>query len=114
MIIQNTITNNSFILKSLIGFGIGFLGGLVGLILGSLRLPAMVSILKTEPKIATGTNLAASSLMCVSSLAGHLLNRNVDFLITVKRLRLMIGIVLIMVANIALVCHLSEYYYDFR
>jgi hypothetical protein len=35
--------------ESLIGFGIGILGGLVGLILGSIRLPAMVSILKMDP-----------------------------------------------------------------
>ncbi len=108
--------------ESVIGFGIGFLGGLVGLILGSIRLPAMISILKMEPKVAIGTNLATSSLMCVSSLAGHLLNGNVDFLIMItmgpaamiggylgamftnkvseKHLKLIIGIVFIIVAGI--------------
>ena len=107
-----------------IGFGIGFLGGLVGLILGSMRLPAMISILKMDPKIAIGTNLAASSLMCVSSLAGHLLNGNVDFSIVLTmgpaamvggylgakytnrvsetRLKQLIGFVLIVVASIML------------
>lgn len=106
----------------LIGFGIGFLGGLVGLILGSIRLPAMISILKMDAKVAIGTNLAASSLMCVSSLAGHLLNGNVDFSIVLTmgpaamvggylgakytsrvsemRLKQLIGFVLIVVAVI--------------
>lgn len=117
------VHNKRFIYtESVIGFGIGFLGGLVGLILGSIRLPAMVSILKMEPRIAIGTNLATSSLMCISSLAGHLLNGNVDFPIMVtmgpaamiggylgamftnkvseKRLKLVIGIVLVIVAVI--------------
>jgi uncharacterized membrane protein YfcA len=51
------------ILESIIGFGIGVLGGLVGLVLGSIRMPAMISILKMEPRIAIGTNLAAASVM---------------------------------------------------
>jgi uncharacterized protein len=50
------------ILESAIGFGIGILGGLVGLILGSIRMPAMISILQMEPKIAVGTNLASENL----------------------------------------------------
>ena len=51
--------NRLILLESLIGLGVGFLGGLVGLILGSIRMPAMISILKMEPKVAVGTNLAA-------------------------------------------------------
>ncbi|MDQ3840488.1 MAG: sulfite exporter TauE/SafE family protein [Thermoproteota archaeon] len=39
------VRNKLFIFtESLIGFGIGFVGGLVGLIIGSIRLPAMISI----------------------------------------------------------------------
>ncbi|GIS68052.1 MAG: hypothetical protein CM1200mP7_0010 [Chloroflexota bacterium] len=34
--------------------GIGLLGGLVGLILGSIRLPALIRLLKVEPRIAAG------------------------------------------------------------
>ena len=36
----------SIFLESVIGFGIGILGGMVGLVLGSIRMPAMISILK--------------------------------------------------------------------
>lgn len=66
-------------LESAIGFGVGVLGGLVGLILGSIRMPAMISILRMEPKVAVGTNLAAASVMGVSGLIGHIINNNIDY-----------------------------------
>lgn len=78
------VHNKQFIFtESLIGFGIGFVGGLVGLIIGSVRLPAMISVLKMETKVAIGTNLAVSSVTGVFSLVGHLINGNVDFLIMI-------------------------------
>jgi len=64
----------------LLGFGIGFLGGLVGLVLGSIRVPTMISILKMEPRVAIGTNLAASSVMGASGLVGHIIYGEVDYL----------------------------------
>ena len=60
--------NRLILLESLIGLGVGFLGGLVGLILGSILMPAMISILKMEPKVAVGTNLAAASVMGISGV----------------------------------------------
>jgi uncharacterized protein len=117
------VRNKQFILAdSFIGFGIGFVGGLVGLILGSIRLPAMISVLKMETKVAVGTNLAASSLTGAASLVGHLINGNVNFLVMVTMgpaamlggymgakytsrfsegsLKLIIGIVLIVITGI--------------
>jgi uncharacterized membrane protein YfcA len=70
-------------LQSIIGFGIGLLGGVVGLVLGSIRLPAMISILKMEPRVAVGTNLAASSVMGLSGLIGHIINNNIDYFILI-------------------------------
>jgi uncharacterized protein len=66
--------------QSIIGFLIGILGGLVGLVLGSIRLPAMINILKTEPKIAVGTNMLISSVMGMAGFIGHLINNDVNFL----------------------------------
>jgi uncharacterized membrane protein YfcA len=66
--------------QSIIGFLIGILGGLVGLVLGSIRLPAMINILKTEPKIAVGTNMLISSVMGMAGFIGHLINNEVNFL----------------------------------
>jgi uncharacterized membrane protein YfcA len=85
-------------------------------------MPAMIGVLKMEPRVAIGTNLAASSIMGAASLAGHLLNGNVDFLVlgimgstamiggyvgakytnrfSADTLKLLIGIVLIFVAII--------------
>ena len=48
--------NKILLIESTIGFAIGFLGGLVGLVLGSIRLPTMISVLKMKPSVAIGTN----------------------------------------------------------
>ena len=64
--------------QSIIGFFVGVLGGLVGLVLGSIRLPAMIKILKTEPKIAVGTNMLISSVMGMSGFIGHLINNEIN------------------------------------
>jgi uncharacterized protein len=71
------------ILESIIGFGIGILGGLVGLVLGSIRMPAMISILKMEPRFAVGTNLAAASVMGISGLIGHIISNNIDYIVLI-------------------------------
>ncbi|GAA6618575.1 sulfite exporter TauE/SafE family protein [Scytonema sp. NUACC26] len=42
----------------LIGVALGVLSGAVGLMLGSIRLPAMIQVLGVEPKEAVGTNVA--------------------------------------------------------
>ena len=57
---------------ALIGFGVGLLGGLVGLILGSLRLPAMVRWAGVGPYGAVGTNAAVGVIVGVGGLLGHL------------------------------------------
>ena len=67
-------------LQSIISFLVGILGGLVGLVLGSIRLPAMIKILKTEPKIAVGTNMLISSVMGISGFIGHTISNEVNFL----------------------------------
>ena len=128
--IQSTKSNSTFI-ECCIGFGIGFLGGLVGLVLGSIRMPAMITVLKMEPKVAVGTNLSASTIMGISALIGHLINNEVDFLILVvmgstammggyigakytgrfspKKLKLILGFVLIVVAIFMFTNILSSY-----
>jgi uncharacterized protein len=57
---------------ALVGFGVGVLGGLVGLILGSLRLPAMVRWAGVGPYAAVGTNAAVGAVVGVGGLIGHL------------------------------------------
>ena len=128
--IQNTKRNSIFI-ECFIGFGIGFLGGLVGLVLGSVRMPAMITVLKMEPKVAVGTNLSAATIMGVSALIGHLINNEVDFLILAvmgstammggyigakytgrfspEKLKLLLGFILIIIAIFMFTNILSSY-----
>lgn len=57
---------------ALIGFGVGVLGGFVGLILGSLRLPALVKYVGISPGAAVGTNAAVGVVVGIGGLVGHL------------------------------------------
>jgi uncharacterized protein len=51
---------------------IGLLGGFVGLILGSLRLPALLRLVGERASKAVGTNLAVGVVVGVAGLLGHL------------------------------------------
>jgi uncharacterized protein len=54
------------------GAVIGVLGGLIGLILGSLRLPALLRWVGEEPARAVGTNLVVGVAVGAAGLIGHL------------------------------------------
>jgi uncharacterized membrane protein YfcA len=54
-----------------LGFGIGLLGGLVGLILGTLRMPALIRYLGEPPARAIGTNLTVGFWVGVAGVVGH-------------------------------------------
>ena len=65
--------------EGVIGFAVGTLGGAVGLILGSIRLPALVRILRIDPRIAAGTNLFIGFVMGAAGWVGHLLQGQIDW-----------------------------------
>jgi uncharacterized membrane protein YfcA len=54
------------------GFAIGVLGGIVGLILGSLRMPALLRIVGEAPARAVGTNLTVGFCVGIAGVVGHL------------------------------------------
>jgi uncharacterized membrane protein YfcA len=54
------------------GAVIGVLGGLIGLILGSLRMPALLRWVGEEPARAVGTNLVVGVAVGAAGLLGHL------------------------------------------
>ena len=62
-----------------IGFGVGVLGGAVGLILGSIRLPAMIRVLRIDPRIAAGSNLFIGFFMGALGWVGHAAIGEVDY-----------------------------------
>lgn len=51
---------------------IGVLGGLVGLILGALRMPALLRYVGETPTKAIGTNMAVGFCVGIAGLVGHL------------------------------------------
>ena len=69
--------------EGVIGFAVGMLGGAVGLILGSIRLPALVRILRVDPRIAAGTNLFIGFVMGAAGWVGHVLYGQVDWVLLV-------------------------------
>jgi uncharacterized membrane protein YfcA len=54
------------------GAAIGLLGGIVGLILGSLRMPALLRVVGEAPARAAGTNAALGVCVGVAGALGHL------------------------------------------
>ena len=64
--------------ESFAGFAIGAVGGAVGLVLGVLRMPALLAM-RMDPHKAAGTNLAITVLVGISGFAGHLLKGGVDW-----------------------------------
>jgi uncharacterized membrane protein YfcA len=54
------------------GAVIGLLGGFVGLILGALRLPALLRFVGADPYRAVGTNAAVGFCLGVAGVFGHL------------------------------------------
>lgn len=78
--------------EAIVGFGIGLLAGAVGLILGTLRLPALIMILRISPHIAVGSNLVIGFLMGGFGWVGHLTRGQVDFpILTLMAITGMVG-----------------------
>ncbi len=66
-------------LEAAIGLGVGLLGGAVGLILGSIRLPALIRVLRIDPRIAAGSNLFIGFFMGSLGWVGHATIGQVDY-----------------------------------
>jgi uncharacterized protein len=56
----------------LTGAAVGFLGGVVGLILGSLRMPALLRFVGESPARAVGTNVSVGFVVGLAGVIGHL------------------------------------------
>jgi len=58
---------------------IGALGGAVGLILGTLRMSALLRSVGLSPHVAAGTNLAVGFVLGVAGFTGHLAQLEVEW-----------------------------------
>jgi uncharacterized membrane protein YfcA len=59
-------------------FGIGLLAGAIGLVLGSVRLPLIIRVLRVDPRIAAGSNLFIGMTMAALGWLGHMLHTRPD------------------------------------
>ena len=64
-------------------FGIGLLAGAIGLVLGSIRLPLLIRVLRVDPRIAAGSNLFIGMAMGALGWVGHLFNNPPDLALLV-------------------------------
>jgi hypothetical protein len=62
-----------------LALGIGLLGGAVGVILGTLRMPALVRSVGLDVRRAAGTNLVVGFLLGVAAFAVHAVSLRVDW-----------------------------------
>ena len=60
---------------------IGLLGGAVGLILGTLRMPALLRSVGLPPHTAVGTNLVVGFFLGAAGFAAHLVRLEVEWLV---------------------------------
>ncbi|MDA1348263.1 MAG: sulfite exporter TauE/SafE family protein [Chloroflexi bacterium] len=70
-------------LAAVIGLVIGLLGGAVGLILGSIRLPALVRMLKMDLRVVAGTNMLIGFVLGITGWIAHASRGEVDYPILV-------------------------------
>jgi len=74
-----SFTRNRILLQGGVGLAVGLLGGAVGLILGGIRLPALIRILRVDPRIAAGTNLFIGFIMGSLGWIGHVAQGQVNY-----------------------------------
>lgn len=74
-------TRRPRVAASISGALIGLLGGAVGLILGTLRMPALIRSVGLSPHAAVGTNLVVGFFLGVAGFVGHLLHSEVEWLV---------------------------------
>jgi uncharacterized protein len=67
----------------LAGAAIGLIGGAVGLILGTLRMPALLGSVGLDAHRAVGTNLFVGFFLGLSGFAGHAVRLEVDWTLLV-------------------------------
>jgi hypothetical protein len=75
----STFTRPRMVLEGFVGLTIGLVGGAVGLILGTLRLPMLIQILRLDPRVAAGTNLVVGTFLGVAGWVGHATTGSVDY-----------------------------------
>lgn len=89
---QAPLSGGRWALEAGAGLVVGLVGGAVGLILGSVRLPILLRVLRVDPRVAAGTNLVIGSFMGAFGFVGHGVKGEVDpVILTAMGLSGMVG-----------------------
>ena len=64
-------------------FVVGLLAGAIGLVLGSVRLPLIIRVLRVDPRVAAGSNLFIGMTMGALGWLGHILHTRPDLALLV-------------------------------
>ncbi len=75
------LTSKRGALEATLGFTVGLVGGAVGLILGSVRLPIIIRVMKADPRIAAGSNLMIGSFLGAFGFIGHGIQGELDLIV---------------------------------
>ena len=67
--------------EAVLGFTVGLVGGAVGLILGSVRLPIIIRVMRADPRIAAGSNLMIGSFLGAFGFIGHGIQGEFDLIV---------------------------------
>jgi uncharacterized membrane protein YfcA len=67
-----------FLALALSGLAIGFIGGMVGLVLGVVRFPVVMTV-ESSIGITAGTNLGVSTLGAITAAIRHYRQKNIQF-----------------------------------
>jgi len=77
--LSGTFTPTQLVVGGGIGLTVGLVGGAVGLILGSIRLPALIRVLRVDPRIAAGSNMFIGFIMGSVGWFGRVLHGEADY-----------------------------------
>lgn len=67
------------LVEGILAVGLGVLAGIIGMMMGSLRLPAMIRVLRIPPHIAVGSNMAISCFTAAVGTTAALINHPPDW-----------------------------------
>ena len=73
------LTSRRGVFEVVLGFIVGLVGGAVGLILGSVRLPIIIRVMRADPRVAAGSNMIIGSFLGVFGFVGHGFQGELDF-----------------------------------
>lgn len=78
---DSILTKQAYVRESVTSFGIGSIGGLIGVIPTAILLSSLIHTLKMEPKVIIGTVLAITGVLGVFGATAHLILGNTNFIV---------------------------------